>query len=366
MMVRTRFAPSPTGYLHIGGARTALFSWLYARKHQGKFVLRIEDTDPERSTEASKQAILDGMQWLGLDWDEGPIYQTDRFDRYFAVVESMIESGHAYRCCCSKERLETLRAAQTEQGDKPRYDGHCRELNLPRTDEPHVIRFKTPLVGSVSWIDGVRGEIEFQNSELDDLVMIRSDWAPTYNFAVVVDDIDMNITHIIRGDDHINNTPRQIHLYEALQKAPPVFAHVPMILGGDGKRLSKRHGAMSVMEYRDQGFLPEAVLNYLVRLGWSCGDEELFTKDQMIEKFSLQSISRSPAAFNLDKLLWINQHYLRTLPVERIEQDLQFHLNEALLSTRQGPPIKQVIAVMTDRVKTLKEMVEHIRYFYED
>jgi glutamyl-tRNA synthetase len=360
--------------LHLGGARTALFAWAYARHFNGEFILRIEDTDRERSTPEACAAILQSMAWLGLDYDEGPIYQTDRFDRYFEVADQLLGAGQAYRCECSKERLDELREGQMARGEKPRYDGHCRDKKLPKkTDGTQVLRFRTPDHGSVSWIDGVRGEITFNNHELDDLIMIRSDGTPTYNFCVVVDDIDMEITHVIRGEDHVNNTPRQIHLYLALGKAVPHFSHVPSILGSDGKKLSKRHGALSVMEYRQAGFMPEALMNYLVRLGWSFKDEEIFSREEIIQKFSLDSVSRSPAAFNMEKLLWLNQHYLKTLPIDRIQSEFEWHLGQSHREGQgggedlplEGPSLDEVLKLMRERVKTVQELVEQSRYFYE-
>lgn len=305
MTVRTRFAPSPTGYLHVGGARTALFSWLYARKHGGRFVLRIEDTDLERSTQESVNAILEGMTWLGLEYEEGPFYQTKRFDRYDEIIDQLMAKGLAYRCNCSRERLETLRESQMAAKQKPRYDGHCRHA-VVSADEPHVIRFKNPQEGSVVIDDIVRGKVIVANSELDDLIIKRSDGSPTYNLTVVVDDADMEITHVIRGDDHLNNTPRQINMLNALGLPVPRYAHLPMILGDDGARLSKRHGAVSVMQYMEEGYLPEALLNYLVRLGWSHGDQEVFSIDEMIQLFELEAVNKSPSAFNTDKLKWLN------------------------------------------------------------
>jgi glutamyl-tRNA synthetase len=366
MTVRTRFAPSPTGYLHIGGARTALFSWLYARKTQGKFVLRIEDTDRERSTQASVDAILEGMDWLGLDYDEGPIYQTDRFDRYKEVIQQLLDEGKAYYCYCSKEELEAMRETQMTNKEKPRYDGRCRERTEPREGVDPVIRFRNPQDGVVEFDDLIRGKITISNAELDDLIIARSDGTPTYNLTVVVDDLDMGITQVIRGDDHINNTPRQINIMKALGAEPPKFAHVPMILGDDGKRLSKRHGAVSVMQYRDDGFLPQALVNYLVRLGWSFGDQEVFSREEMIEHFTLEGVNRSASAFNADKLLWLNQHYLKTLPLEEIEAHLQWHLDQQQLDTTNGPDIKAVIDAQRERAKTLVDLVESSRYFYED
>ncbi|MGA2814290.1 MAG: glutamate--tRNA ligase, partial [Candidatus Acidiferrum sp.] len=308
MTVRTRFAPSPTGFLHIGGLRTALFCWLYARRHQGTFVLRIEDTDLERSTEEAIQQILDGMEWAGLEHDEGPFYQTKRFDRYKEVIEELLASGHAYRCYCTKEELDQLRAAQTARGDKPRYDGRWRDRTDSRPGVAPVVRFKNPQGGEVVVDDVVHGPVVFQ--ELDDLIIARSDGTPTYNFCVVVDDMDMNITHVIRGDDHLNNTPRQMNMLLALGRKPPVYAHLPMILGPDGAKLSKRHGAVSVLQYRDDGFLPEAVLNYLVRLGWSHGDQEIFSIEEMVRLFDIADVNKSASAFNFEKLAWLNQQHM--------------------------------------------------------
>lgn len=322
MTVRTRFAPSPTGFLHVGGVRTALFSWLYAKRHQGKFILRIEDTDRERSTDESVQAILDGMAWLGLDCDEGPFYQTKRYERYNQVAEQFLAEGKAYRCECSKERLESLREAQLAAKEKPRYDGHCRNKNLAASNTPFVIRFKNPDHGVVSFQDEVYGEIHINNNELDDLILVRSDGHPTYNFAVVIDDLDMNITHVIRGDDHINNTPRQINLFKALNAPIPTFAHLPMILGDDGKRLSKRHGAVSVLQFKELGVLPHALLNYLVRLGWSYGDQEIFSVEEMIAHFDLKNVSRGVSSFNYDKLYWLNQHYQKSDAPESVAEAL--------------------------------------------
>ena len=368
MTVRTRFAPSPTGYLHIGGARTALFSWLYARKNAGTFILRIEDTDRERSTQASVDAILEGMAWLELNYDEGPFYQTQRFDRYAEVIQQLLDSGYAYRCYCSKDELEQMRERQMARKEKPRYDGYWRERQhkTPPAGVEPVIRFKNPQAGVVEFDDMVRGKITVSNAELDDLIIARSDGTPTYNFTVVVDDIDMNVTHVIRGDDHINNTPRKINIMQALGFTPPRYAHVPMILGADGQRLSKRHGAVSVMQYRDEGYLPEALLNYLVRLGWSHGDQEIFSRAEMVEYFNLESINRAPAAFSPEKLLWLNQHYLKTLPVEAIEQQLTWHLQQQQLDITNGPAIADVINAQRERAKTLVEMVAISRYFYED
>ena len=367
MKVRTRFAPSPTGYLHIGGARTALFSWLFARKHGGQFVLRIEDTDLERSTAESVNAILEGMTWLSLEYDEGPFYQTSRFERYAQVIQQLLDSGHAYRCYCSRERLEKLREKQMAAKLKPRYDGHCRHgATPPEDDAPFVIRFKNPESGEVAFDDLVRGRISFDNAELDDLVIARSDGSPTYNLTVVVDDSDMDITHVIRGDDHINNTPRQINILKALGLEVPAYAHTPMILGGDGKRLSKRHGAMSVVQYREDGYLPEALLNYLVRLGWSHGDQELFSVDEMIELFDIVDVNRAASVFNTDKLRWLNQqHIIRTDPMH-IARYLTHHLGLRGIDPTEGPDLLEVVKAQHERATTLVEMAEISECFYRD
>jgi glutamyl-tRNA synthetase len=366
MTVRTRFAPSPTGYLHVGGARTALFSWLYAKRNGGQCILRIEDTDRERSTEASVQAILEGMAWLGLTFDEGPFHQIDRLSRYEAVSNLLLEKGLAYRCTCSKDRLESLRNEQLSLKQKPRYDGHCRLLQRTETDAPFVVRFKTPLTGDIHFKDEVYGDITVSNEELDDLIMIRSDGLPTYNFAVVVDDWDMRITHVIRGDDHLSNTPRQIHLYQALGAPLPIFAHLPMILGDDGKRLSKRHGAVSVLQFRDMGYLPHALLNYLVRLGWSSQDKEIFSLKEMVALFDLSHVSRGVSSFNYDKLAWLNQHYLRTLPKEEVETALSACFFKDGIDLTHGPSVSDILPLMVERHKTLLDIVMHSRYFYEE
>ena len=367
MLVRTRFAPSPTGYLHVGGVRTALFSWLYARHYQGTFILRIEDTDSMRSTVESTQAILSSMQWLGLEYDEGPFHQSERYDRYFAVAEQLIAQGSAYRCYCDKDRLEALRAKQMINKDKPRYDGHCRELDLPiQTGQDFVIRFKNPTDGLVSFEDQVYGIIQINNSELDDLILIRSDGHPTYNFSVVVDDVDMGITHVIRGDDHINNTPKQINILRALNVVVPIYAHVPMILGQDGKRLSKRHGAVSVLQFKELGYLPQALLNYLVRLGWSAGDQEIFSLSEMIHKFDLQHIHRGHASFDYDKLQWLNQRYLKTIPVLEVTTVLAEQFSQAGIDITNGPELASVVAIFADRSKTVHEMFNHSKYLYTD
>lgn len=367
MVVRTRFAPSPTGFLHIGGARTALYAWLFARHHNGQFILRIEDTDRERSTEASVQAIIEGMAWLQLDYDEGPFFQMQRLSRYEEVIAGLLSAGKAYRCYCSKERLETLRATQLEKKEKPRYDGHCRHLNLPHKAESYVVRFANPLEGEVAYQDQVYGQISFRNDELDDLVIAKGDGIPTYNFAVVVDDFDMKITHVIRGDDHINNTPRQINIFNALGAKAPIYAHLPMILGSDGKRLSKRHGAVSVLQYREDGFLPQALLNYLLRLGWSHGDQEIFSREEMIALFSFQAINKGSAAFNPDKLLWLNQWYLKNLPAAQVVEHFKWQLHKMNVHPNsQSVALPQLIKAQADRSKTLVEMAEKSRFFFEE
>lgn len=366
MSLVTRFAPSPTGYLHVGGARTALFSWLYARKHGGKFILRIEDTDLERSTQESVDAILEGMQWLGLDHDEGPYYQTKRFDLYKEVVAQLLAEGKAYKCFCTVEEVDAMREAQMAAGEKPRYNGMWRDRTDHPSDKPYVIRFKNPQDGVVVIDDMIKGRIEIANAELDDLIIARSDGTPTYNLTVVVDDWKMGITHVIRGDDHVNNTPRQMNILAALGAEIPKYAHVPMILGDDGKRLSKRHGAVGVMQYRDNGFLPEALLNYLVRLGWSHGDQEIFSKDELVQLFDLDSCNRAPSAFNTDKLIWLNQHYMKTLPPEQVAKQLEWHLDAQQLDITNGPALTELVKAQAERVKTLKELVEVSRYFYED
>jgi glutamyl-tRNA synthetase len=364
--VRTRFAPSPTGYLHVGGVRTALFSWLFARHHQGEFILRIEDTDRERSTDESMQAILQGMDWLGLDYDKGPYYQTQHFDRYQDVINQLLDAGHAYRCYCRKDRLAKLRESQMANKEKPRYDGHCYGMEAPATDQPCVIRFRNPQEGIVEFNDFVRGSIAVSNNELDDLIIARSDGTPTYNLTVVVDDWDMDITHVIRGDDHINNTPRQINILKALGADLPQYGHVPMILGSDSKRLSKRHGAVSVLQYQEMGVLPQALLNYLVRLGWSSGDKEIFSRDEMIALFDVNSVSSSPAAFDHEKLLWLNQHHMKTSSPLLVATTLGEQMKAIGVNTNVGPTLEQVVEVQVERAKNLKEMAENSRYFYED
>ena len=366
MSVVTRFAPSPTGYLHVGGARTALYSWLYAKSQGGEFVLRIEDTDIERSTEEAKQAILDGMEWLGLTWDKGPYYQTERFDRYKAIIQTLLEEGKAYKCFMPAEELDAIREQQKENGEKPRYPGTWRDRTDHPQGQPYVIRFKNPLEGSVVFDDHVRGRIEISNTELDDLIIQCTDGTPTYNFCVVVDDWDMGISHVVRGEDHINNTPRQINILKALGAPVPEYAHVSMILGDDGKKLSKRHGAVSVMQYRDDGYLPQAVKNYLVRLGWAHGDQEIFSEQEMIELFSLDAIGQSASAFNTEKLVWLNQHYIKSLPAEEVASHASWHFEQQGISLENGPALTDVIAIQADRVKTLKELAQISAYFYQD
>ena len=364
MTVRTRFAPSPTGFLHIGGLRTALFSWAYARHHAGVSVIRIEDTDLERSTPEAIQQILDGLEWAGLTYDEGPFLQTKRFDRYKEVLDGMLAEGKAYRCYCTKPELEEMRAAQTARGEKPRYDGRCRERADVRPGVPPVIRFKNPLTGSVIVNDMVHGPVEFQNGELDDLIIARSDGSPTYNFCVVVDDMDMAITHVIRGDDHLNNTPRQLNMLLALDAKPPVYAHLPMILGSDGAKLSKRHGAVSVLQYRDDGFLPEALLNYLVRLGWSHGDQEIFSIEEIVRFFDIADVNKSASAFNGDKLLWLNQQHMIRAPASRLVEPLRWQLQQAGIVTADSAQLEQIILVLRERSKTLKEMANGSLFFF--
>lgn len=364
MTIVTRFAPSPTGFLHVGGARTALYSWLYAQRNGGEFVLRIEDTDIERSTQAAIDAILEGMEWLGLEWNKGPYYQTQRFDRYEQYIQQLLDEGKAYRCYCSTERLDKIRDEQWANGEKPRYDGRCRNLDVYPEDKPHVIRFRNPEEGSVVFSDHVRGDIEIANSELDDLIIARSDGTPTYNFCVVIDDWEMGITHVVRGEDHINNTPRQINILKALGAPVPEYAHVSMILGDDGKKLSKRHGAVSVMQYRDDGYLPQALLNYLVRLGWSYGDQEVFSLEEMKELFSLDAISKSASAFNTEKLNWLNQHYMKSMPVDDVAKYLEWHMHDQNIDISNGPSLSTIVELQAERVKTLKEMAEISRYFF--
>ncbi len=370
MSVRTRFAPSPTGFLHIGGGRTALFAWAYARRFKGQFILRIEDTDVERSTPEAVQAILDGMQWLGLDYDEGPFYQMQRMDRYKEVIAQMLVEGTAYHCYCTPEELDAMREAQRARGEKPRYDGRWRPERgktmppIPADLKP-VVRFRNPLDGVVAWEDGVKGRIEFDNRELDDFIIARSDGTPTYNFCVCVDDWDMRITHVIRGDDHVNNTPRQINVLTALGATLPVYAHLSMILGDDGQKLSKRHGAVSVMEYPAEGFLRDAVVNYLARLGWSHGDEEIFSMQQFCAWFDLDHVTPSAAQFNTEKLKWLNHEYIkRTDPAELAKLQAPFMV-QAGLDIAHGPDLKRVVELLRERVPTLVEMAAAAHYFYQ-
>lgn len=369
MNVLTRFAPSPTGFLHIGGARTALFSWAYAKKNAGQFILRIEDTDVERSTPEAVQAILDGMHWLGLDYDEGPFYQMQRMDTYKKVIQSMLDKGAAYYCYSSKEELEILRESQMQQGLKPRYDGKWRPedgKNLPTipANVPPVVRFKNPQTGVVAWDDLVKGRIEIANSELDDLIIARADGTPTYNFCVVVDDFEMGITQVIRGDDHVNNTPRQINMLNALGATVPQYAHLSMILGDDGQKLSKRHGAVSVMQYHEDGYLKEAVLNYLARLGWSHGDAEIFNMQQFCEWFDLDHITPSAAQFNTEKLNWLNAHYIKESNLEVLAVDIKTRLAKLNVNVSTSPDLKAVLNLYRERANNLNQLAADIAYFY--
>ena len=369
--IRTRFAPSPTGFLHIGGARTALFSWAFARRHGGQFILRVEDTDVARSTPEAVQAIIDGMKWLELDWDEGPFYQMQRMDRYKEVVAQMLASGAAYHCYTTPEELDALREAQRARGEKPRYDGRWRPeagktLPTPPEGVKPVVRFRNPAEGAVHWVDLVKGRIEFANSELDDLIIARPDGTPTYNFCVVVDDWDMQITHVIRGDDHVNNTPRQINILRALGADVPQYAHLSMILGDDGQKLSKRHGAVSVMQYSDDGYLPDAVINYLARLGWSHGDDEVFSREQLTEWFDLDHITPSAAQFNTEKLNWLNAHYIKQTPDAVLAADVANRLAHRGVDPEQGPALEAVIALYKDRISTLVELADAVEPVYLD
>lgn len=367
MTIKTRFAPSPTGLLHIGGARTALFSWLHAKKNNGTFVLRIEDTDLERSTQESVDAILEGMGWLGLDYDEGPYYQTQRFDRYQEIIQQLLTQGDAYYCYCSKEELDALREQQMANKEKPRYNGKCRDKAEKDQEQNHVIRFRNPDQGEVVIDDLVKGKIVVANKELDDLIIARTDGSPTYNLTVVVDDMDMGITHVIRGDDHVNNTPRQINILKALGADLPYYAHLPMILGDDGARLSKRHGAVGVMQYRDDGFLPEALLNYLVRLGWSHGDQEIFTLEQMIELFDISQVNVSASAFNTEKLIWLNHQYIMNSEPELVAKHLEWHMQQrGIDAATQGPALVDIVKAQRERSKTLVDMANASIYFYQD
>ena len=361
----TRFPPSPTGYLHVGGARTALFNWLYARHMKGHFILRIEDTDIERSTQASVDAIFEALKWLGIDWDEGPYFQSKRFDIYIEYIQKLIDSGNAYYCTCSHEKLEEMRKIAMATGKKPKYDGTCREKGLENSDNV-VVRIKAPLTGTTVVHDVIKNNIVFQNTELDDFVVRRSDGTPTYNLAVVIDDITMGINTIIRGDDHVNNTPKQIMIYNALGAPLPAFGHVPMVLGSDRTRLSKRHGAMSVTEYRDMGYLPDAFINYIVRLGWSYGDQEFFTREELIEKFSLENIGRSAGIFDIDKLLALNADHIKMTPPGKIAKQLAPFLNKLGIEVEDGPFIEGVIKTLNARSKTLKDMAESAVFYFKD
>ena len=365
MTVRTRFAPSPTGFLHIGGARTALYCWLEARRRGGEFLLRIEDTDRERSTDEAVQAILDAMAWLELSADAAPVYQTHRLARYREVAERLLAEGKAYYAYESKEEIEAMREAAMTKGEKPRYNGYYRDRNEPCRDDPNrVIRFRNPLEGAVVFEDKVKGRVEWSNAELDDLVIFRSDGWPTYNFAVVVDDIDMGITEVIRGDDHVNNTPRQINIYQALGAPVPEFAHLPMILDKEGKKLSKRTNSVSVMEYREEGYLPHAILNYLVRLGWSHGDQEIFSREEMIRLFDIADVNKAASRFDTEKLKWLNQHYLKTDEPATLAPEFAWHLARAGIDAARGPAPADVIVALRDRVHTLKEMAERAKLWY--
>jgi len=361
----TRFPPSPTGFLHVGGARTALFNWLYARHMNGRFILRIEDTDTERSTQASVDAILESLEWLEIDWDEGPYFQSKRFDVYIEYIQKLINSGNAYYCTCSPENLEDMRKVAIATGKKPKYDGTCREKGLKNSDNA-VVRIKAPLIGTTVVHDVIKGDIVFQNTELDDFIIRRSDGTPTYNLAVVIDDITMGINTIIRGDDHVNNTPKQIMIYNALGAPLPVFGHVPMVLGSDRTRLSKRHGAMSVTEYREMGYLPDAFINYIARIGWSYGDQEFFTREELIEKFSLENIGRSAGVFDKDKLLSLNADHIKMIPPSKITKHLTPFLNKLGFETEDGYFIEGVIKTLNARTKTLKEMAESASFYFQE
>ncbi|MDQ6961703.1 MAG: glutamate--tRNA ligase [Mariprofundaceae bacterium] len=362
MTVKTRFAPSPTGMLHIGGARTALYAWLHARHHGGQFVLRIEDTDKERSTDEATQVILDGLKWLGLNWDEAPTFQAERIEKHKQAVQQLINNDLAYRCYCSREELDDMREAQRAAGQKPMYDGRCRHRHDEKTDQPFVIRFRSPTDGETIVDDQVLGAVHFQNKEIDDLILMRSDGSPTYNLAVVVDDADMGISHVIRGSDHLNNTPRQIQLYQALNLTIPTFAHIPLIHGADGAKMSKRHGAVAITDYKKQGYLPDAVVNYLVRLGWSHGDEEIFSRQQLIELFDVAQVGKSASRFDTQKLDWLNAHYLHTSSANALCDVVQEQLD---FSTSTGPELTQVIAALQERSKNILDLAAQATMFYQ-
>ena len=365
-MIRTRFAPSPSGYLHIGGARTALFNWLFARHEGGKFILRIEDTDVVRSTQASVEAILDSLRWLGLDWDEGPYYQSQRKEIYDDYANRLLRSGHAYRCYCTPEELAQRREQALKEGKQPKYDGHCRNLREQPSGKPFVIRFKTPLSETTTFTDLVKGRIQYNNSELDDFIIMRTDGTATYNLAVVVDDITMNINHIIRGDDHINNTPRQILIYKALSENVPRFAHVPLIMGHDKSRMSKRHGATSISAYRDVGYLPQAMVNYLVRLGWSFGDQEIFSSEDLIREFTLKNVGKSAGIFNPDKLVWLNSHYIKTTPCNLLADYLIPFLEKKGYRNIDRNRLSHRIPLFQKRSKILKDMAQGISFYFDE
>jgi len=368
--VRVRFAPSPTGHLHIGGARTALFNWLFAHHSQGVFILRIEDTDRTRSTDEYIGSIMEGMKWLNLDWDEGPYRQTDRFDIYKQYAEKLVSEGKAYYCYCSPEELDKRRKQAMAEGKSLKYNGRCRDLKEPVSGIQPVIRFRMPQEGETLVNDLIKGRTVFDNAQLDDLIIMRSDGAPTYNFTVVVDDVDMNITHVIRGDDHLNNTPKQLHIYKALGYTVPLFAHLPMILGSDKARLSKRHGATSVIAYRDMGYLPEALVNYLVRLGWSYGDQEVFTREELVGHFSFENVGKSSAVFNPEKLLWLNSQYImKTAPEKLVELVMPFLLQAKIIEAGQSPDkewLAKAIITLQERSKTLIELAESLRYYISE
>ncbi|CRK85545.1 Glutamate--tRNA ligase [Candidatus Providencia siddallii] len=365
--IKTRFAPSPTGLLHIGSIRTALYSWLFSRHNQGEFILRIEDTDLERSTEKNIQMIIDTMNWLGLNWDKGPFYQTTRFERYNDIIKQMLKAGTAYRCYCSKRRLEEIRKQQILSNKKPRYDGYCRDKTINyNLEESFVVRFRNPKKGSVVFNDKIHGMIKFLNQELDDLIICRSDGFPTYNFCVVIDDWDMEITHVIRGEEHINNTPRQINILKALNAPLPEYAHVPLVFDDGGKKLSKRYNSTNIMQYRDDGFLPQAILNHLVRLGWSHGNQEIFSIDEMKKYFTLDCINKSSCSFNFNKLLWLNHFYINNLPTEEVATHLKWYLQRQNIDFNNGPKLIELIHLLGHRCKTLKEIAESCHYFYKD
>ncbi|AAM67635.1 glutamate--tRNA ligase [Buchnera aphidicola] len=368
MKVKTRFAPSPTGNLHIGSIRTALYSWLFARHYHGKFILRIEDTDFERFDSKSVESILYGLKWLGLNWDEGPYFQSKRLERYKEVIKMMLESGNAYKCFCSVKELEDERIRQVSKGKKPRYSGICRNLHYRNyiANENYVVRFKNPISGQVTFEDKIRGKITFQNEELDDLVIQRSNGIPTYNFCVVIDDLDMNITHVIRGEDHINNTPRQINILKSLNAKIPIYAHVSMIFNEDGHKFSKRQDALNILEYCKDGFLPEALLNYVIRLGWSCGNQEIFSISEMKELFDLRKISKSSSAVSMKKLFWLNKYYINNLPLSYISNLLKDHMNHEKINLKNGPDLESVLTLLKNRHHTLKEIAQSSRYFYEE